>query len=128
GGKLGEKPAGTLKAEFQTAKLNGTLATEARLEGRTLSIPRLRLAAGRTVIEANLQSALDTLLTAGSVKASLPDLAEWSELSGLSLSGAADLNVQLRADRTQRATLALSASDIGAATAGTLLVKLRRLT
>ena len=60
--------------------------------------------------------------------ASLPDLAEWSELAGLSLSGAADLNVQLRADRTQRATLALSASDIGAAAAGTPLVKLRRLT
>ena len=115
------EPAGKLDAEFRSADLTGTLNGEFALHGadpadRRLDIPKLRLAAGGTTIEAaSLQTALDTLLTSGTVTARIPDLAPWSRLAGTALAGRADLKATLAAKGGQSVDLALNGAGLSAA-------------
>jgi translocation and assembly module TamB len=115
------EPAGKLDAEFRAADLAGTLSGEFALRGtdpadRRLDIPKLRLVAGGTTVEAaSLQTALDTLLTSGTVTARIPDLAPWSRLAGTALAGRADLTAALGTKGGQSVDLTLNGSGLSAA-------------
>jgi translocation and assembly module TamB len=113
-----KQPAGRLDGRFRAAELDGTLAGEfaMRDEGRTLAVPRLRLAGNGATVEAALEVALETKLATGTVAARIPDLKPWSTLAGMELAGRADLKAALGAKAGQTVELALNGAGLSVAT------------
>jgi translocation and assembly module TamB len=115
-----KQPAGRLDARFRAAQLDGTVAGEfaMRDEGRTLAVPKLRLAGNGATVEAALQVALETKLVTGTVAARIPDLKPWSTLAGMELAGRADLKAALGAKAGQTVELALNGGGLSVAPNG----------
>ncbi len=116
-GTLGAAPAGNLVAQVKSGDLTATVTGDAALsrDRKFVMIPRLRLAAGQSVMDARLRTALDSLRTAGEVRANVPSLAPWSSLAGLELAGRANMTLRLAADRGQAADFSLAVDDLRAA-------------
>lgn len=111
------RPQASLTGEFRAGGLDGSLSVEALLAAPTsLRLNQLRVTAGGGSIAGDLQIDLATLLTSGSLYASLPDLAPWSRLAGMPLAGRADIRAKLTPQRGQ--ALELSVNGAGLAIGG----------
>lgn len=121
------EPKVAVDGEFQGTGIDGSLALEADATDRTeLLIPRLRLKAAGGAIEAQLRIARGSLVTRGSVSATMPDLSRWSRLLGVPLTGSLDLKAGLDARSGQSLDLTMNADHLTSG-AGPSQVALRHL-
>lgn len=129
-GTTGGEPSGNLTADLQSGGLALRLEGQAALSAdrKLLSVPKLRLRSGGSVVEARLKTALETFLTTGQLTADIPDLAPFSSLAGMSLDGRLNLNLALSAPRDgQAAEFALAANELGVAATGAEPITVRQL-
>jgi translocation and assembly module TamB len=111
------EPKVTVDGEFQGAGIDGSLALEADATDRAeLLIPHLRLKAAGGAIEAQLRIARESLVTRGSVSATMPDLSRWSRLLGVPLSGSVNLKAGLDARSGQSLDMTVSADHLTSGT------------
>jgi translocation and assembly module TamB len=122
-------PSGSLTAELRARDAVVTVNGDAALSAdrKTFTLTRLHIDSGRNHIDAQLRTALDTLLTRGQVTADLPDIRPLSQLAGLALGGRMTLKVGLTAQRGQAAELAFAADELSAAAAGAAPIRVHHL-
>jgi translocation and assembly module TamB len=113
------RPNLEISGDFRSGRLEGTLAFEADAENPAeLVVRRLRLNAGDSVLNADLRIEPKTLLTRGTVKAVLPDLAPWSRLTGTPLAGHLDATAELGVRSGQSLDLSVNADRLSFSTGG----------
>src|SRR5262249_13314717 len=113
-GANGPRQAGRIDGEFRAAGLAGTFATPMTLDGRRLDIGGLRGAAAGSSITGALTTDLDSRLTGGSLGGRIADLAPFSPLAGMKLSGNGDFKAVLDTRGGQGVELALNARGLKA--------------
>lgn len=119
-------PAASLGGELRSQGIAVRVEADTGLSSdrKTLTLSRLRVASGTNVIAARLRTALDSLLTGGTVTAELPDLRQLSPLAGMELGGRMNLKLDLSPRQNQSADLELVADGLSALPAGTTPVHL----
>ncbi|HEX3863865.1 MAG TPA: translocation/assembly module TamB domain-containing protein [Stellaceae bacterium] len=109
----------TVDGDFAATGVDGTLSLEADAANpAVLAIPRFRLSAAGSVIDAALRIDLATLLTQGTVTGKLPDLGRWSRLSGIPVAGSVDFKAGLEARGGQALDLTLNGDRLASGAGG----------
>ena len=122
------EPKASVDGTFRAYGLDGTLTLAAEPKGNSeLVLPRFRLAAADSTIEASLRIALDTGLMRGSVAGRSADLAAWSKLAGTPLGGSVEFGVGLDAPSGQLVDVSVTGTKL-AAGAGSSRIAAGRLT
>ena len=112
-------PNGVVDGSFRAYGLDGTLALAAEMKpGSELVVPRLRVAAADSTIDASLRIALDTGLVQGSVSGRAPDLSRLSKLAGMPLGGSFELTAGLDAKKGQSVELSANGTRLAAGGVG----------
>ncbi len=110
-------PKASVDGTFRAYGLDGKLALAAELKGNSeLVLPRFRLAAADSTIDASLRIALDTGLVRGSVTGRSADLAALSKLAGTPLGGSLEFGVGLDAPGGQLVDISANGTKLAAGT------------
>ena len=113
------RPDIAVSGDFRSGRLEGTLTFEADATNPfELAIKRMRLRSADSVIDADLSVDLKTLLTRGTVKAALPDLAPWSHLVGTPLAGRLDATAALDAQSGQSLGFSITGDRLSSTASG----------
>ena len=107
------RPTGVLTATIDSADLPGRLDAEfTQTAPDRLSVPHLVMTAADTRLAGSIEFDLTSGHIVGKLAGNAPDLRPWSGLAGLSLAGAADLDLAFDAPDGQRADLIFNARDL----------------
>ena len=100
---------GTIDGEFRRGDLVGTVALDADAANRDeVQIPRFRIAAADGIVEGRFGIDPATLLTRGTLSGRVPELARWSRLAGMNLTGSVGIKAELERGRGQNIALTLT--------------------
>jgi translocation and assembly module TamB len=114
------QPKAAISGEFRSGSLTGALSLQAEQPSPAmLAIRNLRLTAADSLAEADLRIDLGTRLTRGTVTAKAPDLAPWSRLAGVPLSGRIELRAGLEARNGQSIDLTVNGDRLSYGAADT---------
>jgi translocation and assembly module TamB len=100
---------GTIDGDFRRGDLAGTVVLEADVTNRDeVLIPRFRIAAADGIIEGKFRIDPATLLARGTLSGRMPELARWSRLAGVNLTGSVAIKAELERGRGQNIDLTLT--------------------
>jgi translocation and assembly module TamB len=111
------QPKAALDGTYRAHGLDGTLAFAAELKGNSeVVLPRFRLTAADSAIDASLRIALDTNLIRGSISGRTSDLGRLSRLAGTPLGGNLEFSAGLDGRGGQLLDLSLRGTRLTAGT------------
>jgi translocation and assembly module TamB len=112
-------PSSVVGGSFRAYGLDGSLALTAEMKpGTELAIPRFRITAADSTVDASLRIALDTGLVQGSASGRAPDLSRLSKLAGTPLGGSFEFTAGLDAKKGQSVDLSASGTRLSAGAIG----------